>query len=85
VRLEHAVELARILATENSSASAERVDELLASGKTARVMLAHPVPVRLIYLTAEPKDGAIVYRPDVYGWDAKLLALLDRYGAERRP
>jgi murein L,D-transpeptidase YcbB/YkuD len=37
-----------------------------------------------MYLTSEPKDGAIAYLPDVYGWDAELNALLDRYSTPRR-
>jgi murein L,D-transpeptidase YcbB/YkuD len=78
VRLERAVELARTVVADDGG-SPERVDRLLDSGRTARLKLSHPIPVRLLYLTAEPKDGRIVYLPDVYGWDAKLLALLDRY------
>ena len=84
VRLQHAVELARTLAADEPGLSPERVDQILASGKTVRLKLDRPIPVRLLYLTAEPEDGSIVYRPDVYGWDAKLLALLDRYQAPRR-
>jgi murein L,D-transpeptidase YcbB/YkuD len=34
--------------------------------------------VRLLYLTAIPQDGRIVLAPDIYGWDAALLPLLDR-------
>jgi murein L,D-transpeptidase YcbB/YkuD len=79
VRLEHAVELARILEAEEPGSSAERIDRILASGRTARLKLSRAVPVRLIYLTAVPKDGAIAYLPDVYGWDSRLLALLDQY------
>ena len=85
VRLQHAVALARTLVAEEPGSSAARVDRILASGKTARLTLARPVPVRLTYLTAVPKDGAIAYLPDVYGWDPKLLALLDRHQAARRP
>jgi murein L,D-transpeptidase YcbB/YkuD len=84
VRLQHAVELAKILAAEEPGLSAEQVDKILSSGKTVRLKLARPVPVRLIYLTAEPKGGSIIYLPDVYGWDAELLALLDRHPAPRR-
>lgn len=84
VRLQHAVELARILAADEPGYSAERVDEILSSGKTVRVKLAHPVPVRLMYLTTEAKEGGIAYLPDVYGWDVKLLDLLDRYDTARR-
>lgn len=81
VRLEHAVALARTLVAEEPGASAERVDRILSSGKTARLTLTRPVPVRLIYLTAVPQAGSVRYLPDVYGWDPKLLALLDRYEA----
>jgi murein L,D-transpeptidase YcbB/YkuD len=84
VRLEHALELARMVVAEEPNSSANRVDKILASGKTARLKLSNPIPVRLFYLTAEAKDGTIVYLPDVYGWDPKLLALLDRYGSPRR-
>jgi murein L,D-transpeptidase YcbB/YkuD len=83
VRLERAVELARTLVSEEPGSSAARVDRLLSSGKTARLKLTRSIPVRLIYLTAVPKEGSIAYLPDVYGWDAKLLALLDRYQAAR--
>ena len=84
VRLQHAVGLARLLAADEPGMSAEQVNKILSSGKTVRLKLARPVPVRLIYLTAEPKGGSITYLPDVYGWDAKLLTLLDRYQAPRR-
>ena len=87
VRLQHAVALARTLVEDEPGGSAERVDRILASGKTARLTLSRPVPVRLMYLTAVPGAGAgtVRYLPDVYGWDPKLLALLDRYQTPRRP
>ncbi|WP_158913295.1 L,D-transpeptidase family protein [Caulobacter sp. S45] len=84
VRVQHAVELARILAAEEPGMSADRVDKVLSSGRTVRLKLSQPVPVRLLYLTAEPKGDEVVYHPDVYSWDAELLGLLDRYSAPRR-
>jgi murein L,D-transpeptidase YcbB/YkuD len=84
VRLQHAVELARTVAEQEPGLSAERVDKILASGKTVRLKLARPIPVRLMYLTAEPRGDDVAYLPDVYGWDPVLLALLDRYGAPRK-
>jgi murein L,D-transpeptidase YcbB/YkuD len=84
VRLQHAVALARIVAAQEPGLSAERVDSILASGRTVRLKLARPIPVRLMYLTATPKEDRIVYLPDVYGWDARLLALLDRYPTSRK-
>jgi len=85
VRLQHAVALAKIVVSEEPGSSAERVDRILTSGKTVRLRLTRPIPVRLMYLTAAPRKGTIAYLPDVYGWDAKLLALLDRYQAPRKP
>lgn len=84
VRLQHAVALARTLVSEEPGASAARVDRILRSGKTARLKLSQPIPVRLTYLTAVPKGDGIDYLPDVYGWDPRLLALMSRYQAPRR-
>jgi murein L,D-transpeptidase YcbB/YkuD len=84
VRLQHAVELARIVVGEEPGSSSERVDRILRSGKTVRLTLTRPIPVRLMYLTAvAKKDGEVAYLPDIYGWDARLLALLDRYAGPR--
>ncbi len=84
VRLQHPVELARLVAAQEPNLSAERVDKALASGRTVRLNLSRPLPVRLLYLTAEVKGDEVVYLPDVYGWDARLLALLDRYSGPGR-
>ncbi len=84
VRLQHPVELAKLVAGQEPGLSAERVDKALASGRTVWLKLAYPVPVRLLYLTAEAKGGEVVYLPDVYGWDARMLALLDRYSGPGR-
>lgn len=84
VRLARAVELARTLVSRQPGWSAERLDKALASGRTSRVKLDQPVPVRLMYLTALPQGDQVAYLQDVYGWDAKLLGLLDRYEARKR-
>jgi len=83
VRLARAVELAHTLIAQQPGWSAERLDRILASGRTTRVKLARPVPVRLMYLTALPQADQIAYLPDVYGWDTQLLSLLDRYERKR--
>jgi murein L,D-transpeptidase YcbB/YkuD len=44
-----------------------------------RVDLPQPVPVYFVYLTASPLEGGgVTLRPDIYGWDAPLLAQLPR-------
>jgi murein L,D-transpeptidase YcbB/YkuD len=78
VRLEHAVDFARMLLSKQPGWDGGKVDAVLASRETTHVKLAHPVPVRLQYLTAWPEAGRIAFRPDVYGWDAELLKIMDR-------
>jgi murein L,D-transpeptidase YcbB/YkuD len=34
-----------------------------------QVRLPKGVPILLTYLTAQVRDGKIVYLPDIYGWD----------------
>ena len=40
--------------------------------------LPRPVPVYLTYLTVEPSNNGVVFRPDPYGWDA--LAMPQMFG-----
>jgi L,D-transpeptidase YcbB len=58
------------------------MDEILASRETTTVKLDQKVPVTLIYQTAFPQDGRVSFRPDIYGWDAKLVDLLDHPPAQ---
>ena len=78
VRLAQAVPLAKALLANEPGWSAARIDETLAAGETVRVDLVRKTPVRLVYLTAYPENGRIAFRPDIYGWDVKLLQLLDK-------
>jgi murein L,D-transpeptidase YcbB/YkuD len=75
VRVDHAVAFARRLAA--SSANGARFDRILKSGQTGVVPLRAAIPVRLIYLTAlVDVDGAVSFRPDVYGWDVRTAAAM---------
>ncbi len=78
VRLERAVDLAKAVLSHEPGWSAARVDEALAGGETKHVKLDAVIPVRLQYLTAWPAGGRIAFRPDPYGWDPRLLALLEK-------
>jgi len=83
VRLERAVDLANLLLRAEPGWSPQRVADVIASQQTTTVKLHNPVPVRLLYLTAVPSEGGIAVLPDLYGWDAPLLQLLDRSGAAK--
>jgi len=80
VRLANAIAFARLLLGSQSGWSPEKIDQVIASGQTTNVPLSRRVPVELVYLTAFPDNGRIAFRPDVYGWDAQMLELLDRAG-----
>lgn len=77
VRLERAVDLARLLLSTEPGWSPQRVDEVLAGSETTEVKLRKPVPVLLVYMTAFAANGGIAFRPDVYGWDVDVLRRLD--------
>ncbi|WP_141653127.1 L,D-transpeptidase family protein [Phenylobacterium immobile] len=75
IRVQHAVEFGRRLAT--SSGNGDRFDSILKSGRTGVVPLRAPIPVRLIYLTALfGDDGAVTFRPDIYGWDVRTASAM---------
>lgn len=78
VRLQAAVPLAKTILQRQQGWSPDRVDQAIAARDTNSIKLSQPIPVRLVYLTAFPEGGRIAFRPDVYGWDEKLLTLLDR-------
>jgi murein L,D-transpeptidase YcbB/YkuD len=55
----------------------ERVESIVASGRTQTVFLDKPMTVLLLYWTAEvDADGRISFFPDVYGRDPGVVAAL---------
>ena len=68
VRLEDASRLSRWLLGSEPRSLSERPEQ--------RVDLPEPVPVFITYLTAAPSEQGLVFREDVYGRDAELLASL---------
>jgi murein L,D-transpeptidase YcbB/YkuD len=58
--------------------NARTMAEVVASKKMQTVNLARPVPVLILYWTAQPRaDGQVIFRNDVYGRDPATLAALD--------
>jgi murein L,D-transpeptidase YcbB/YkuD len=76
IRVEDPFELAELLL--GRSGSRERLDALVASGRTETVFLPTPITVMLLYWTAEPDaEGRVAFFPDVYERDAAVIAALD--------
>jgi len=77
VRTQNPFELAELLLADQGWNRA-KIDQVLASEKTTRVNLESPMPVMLLYWTAEVKaDGTMHFRKDFYGRDAAIVEGLD--------
>jgi len=56
----------------------QSIDAVIATKQTRTVNLKTPVPVLILYWTAQPRpDGQVNFRNDVYGRDPPTLAALD--------
>ncbi len=76
VRLEKPRELAALLLADQGF-DATAVDAAIATGETRSVAVSAPLPLVIVYRTVVPDGaGGVVFRPDVYGWDAELIAWL---------
>jgi murein L,D-transpeptidase YcbB/YkuD len=61
----------------DAAAAIDRLQTEMTGGQTVRIPLARPLPVYVLYWTAiGHDDGAVDFRSDVYGRDARLLAAL---------
>jgi L,D-transpeptidase YcbB len=75
IRVENPYELALQLL--GPGWSQQRIDELIASGRTETVLLDKPMQVLLLYWTTEVDvAGRIAFFPDVYSRDAAVIAAL---------
>lgn len=76
MRLEKPRELALALLA-SQGWTGEAIDQAIAAGTTRRVELTTQVPLYVFYWTATADaDGEASFRPDVYGWDRKLIQAL---------
>lgn len=77
--MQNPLELGRlILANDNGNVTTpEKMDQIIASGKTTTVLLKQPLPIYLMYLTASVKDGKVMFKPDLYNRDAGIVAALN--------
>jgi murein L,D-transpeptidase YcbB/YkuD len=77
VRVEYPFKFAELLLEANGMHAAD-IEKLRSSRRTRSVFLEQPIPVLLLYWTAEVgQDGRIHFYEDVYGRDGPLLEALD--------
>ena len=76
VHLEKPDELAAWVLRDKPEWTLERVRHAMRDGQDAlKVNLTKPIPVMILYTTALAREhGDIHFYPDIYGFDAELLA-----------
>ena len=77
IRVENPLNLAEVLLEPNSW-DRQRIDAALATGKPTTVYLARPLPILLLYLTANvDPDGTVHFYRDIYRRDGRIAEALD--------
>ena len=78
IRVQKAFELAEIVLGDPQRWNQQTIAEVVAAKATRTVTLKTPIPVLILYWTAQPTpDGQVLFRNDVYGRDPPTLAALD--------
>jgi murein L,D-transpeptidase YcbB/YkuD len=78
IRVQKAFELAELVLNDPAQWNQETMAAAVATQKMQTVNLARPVPVLILYWTAQPRaDGRVLFRNDVYNRDPATLAALD--------
>jgi murein L,D-transpeptidase YcbB/YkuD len=87
IRVERPLELAERLLDDRSKWSAEKIRQVVESGRTTNVTLAKPIPVLLLYFTVTiDGQGLIRFSDDLYQRDPRVLAALNEpFQLRRRP
>jgi murein L,D-transpeptidase YcbB/YkuD len=78
IRVQEPFELTELVLNDPARWNQESMQAVIESGRTQTVNLRKPVPVLILYWTAQPTDdGQIQFRSDVYGRDPPLLRALN--------
>lgn len=79
IRVQHPLELGKLLLQndQNNPIDANAFDRILAKGETETLVLKKPVPVILLYWTAQVKEGKVRFKPDLYQRDRLVLEALN--------
>ncbi len=76
VRVEHPFSFAELL-LDDDKWNEEKILEIIDSKETKQVSLQTPVPILLLYWTVTAEnDGTVIFKKDIYGRDAEVLAVL---------
>jgi murein L,D-transpeptidase YcbB/YkuD len=85
MRVEQIVPLASFALAGDSQSDVDMLEQAIAKGTTRHFEVAEPLPVYVHYWTAFADDkGEIRFYPDIYGRDAKLIALVNSRIVEKR-
>lgn len=86
IRVQQIYPLASLILTDDVEEGVGKLSDAVATGQTVRMPLSDPLPVYLVYWTVIPQDhGTIGFRPDRYGRDKKLVALLHSAPKKEKP
>jgi murein L,D-transpeptidase YcbB/YkuD len=78
IRVQKAFELAELVLNDPAQWNQATMAAVVATKKMQTVNLAQPVPVLILYWTAQPRaDGQVLFRNDVYNRDPATLAALN--------
>lgn len=77
IRVSQPRELAEFILESNPGWSGEKMAKLIDKGKTVDIPASHVMPVYILYQTVwQDESGRIIYGPDIYGQDERLVAAL---------
>ncbi|WP_310599732.1 L,D-transpeptidase family protein [Desulfobulbus sp.] len=79
IRVQNPLELGRLILTNDpgNPITIDKMNQILASGKTTTVILKQPLPIYLMYLTTNVRDGKVMFKPDLYSRDGGILTALN--------
>jgi murein L,D-transpeptidase YcbB/YkuD len=79
IRVQNPLELGRLILANDpgNPVTIEKMDQILALGKTSTVILKQPLPVYLMYLTTNVQDGKVMFKPDLYNRDEAVVTALN--------
>nr|WP_320011070.1 L,D-transpeptidase family protein [uncultured Desulfobulbus sp.] len=79
IRVQNPLDLGSLILTNDigNPTTPERMNKILASGKTTTIMLKQPLPIYLMYLTSNVSEGKVMFKTDLYNRDESILKALN--------